>query len=196
MRPKARSDVTELLQAWSAGEPHALEQLMPLVYDELHAIARGYLRRERPGHTLQATAVIHEAYLRMVDKTHPHWQGRVHFFAVAATVMRRVLVDHARARAALKRGAGAAAQRLSAGLVEGPQPRAAKPGLLDLDRALDALAALDARKARVVELRYFGGLDLAETAQVLGVSTATVRLDTRLARAWLQRELERAGRGA
>lgn len=168
---------------------------MPLVYGELHAIARGYLRRERPGHTLQATAVIHEAYLRLVDKTHPHWNGRVHFFAVAATVMRRVLVDHARARAAVKRGSGVAGAPLPAALLDPAASRATVPGLLDLDRALDALAAFDARKARVVELRYFGGLDLEETAQVLGVSTATVRLDTRLARAWLQRALEHEGRG-
>jgi RNA polymerase sigma factor (TIGR02999 family) len=187
--------VTELLLAWSAGEPRALERLMPLVYDELHSIAAGYLRRERAGHTLQATAVIHEAYLRMVDKTHPHWHGRVHFFAVAATVMRRVLVDHARARDAVKRGGGAPERSLSE-RVDAPLASAPEAGLLDLDRALDALAAFDARKARVVELRYFGGLDLEETARVLGVSSATVRLDTRLARAWLRRELERAGRQA
>lgn len=187
-------DVTAILAAWRAGERGALDRLMPLVYDELRSLAEGYLRRERPDHTLQATAVLHEAYLRLVEKTHPHWEGRVHFFAVAAQVMRRILVDHARERRAAKRGGDAVQVALDA------DPAAAPAALdlvdlLDLDAALDRLAALDARKGRVIELRYFGGLTEAEAAQVLEVSPATVRLDLRLARAWLLAELGGTGHG-
>lgn len=189
-------DVTAILDAWRAGESGALDRLIPLVYDELRALAEGYLRRERPDHTLQATAVLHEAYLRLVEKTHPSWEGRVHFFAVAAQVMRRILVDHARERRAVKRGGEAVKVSLDA------DPAAAssvsgldRVDLLDLDTALDRLSALDARKGRVIELRYFGGLTEAEAARVLAVSPATVRLDLRLARAWLLTELGGTGHG-
>lgn len=189
MHAHASADVTDLLRAWSAGEPDALARLMPLVYSEMHSIAAAYLRRERVGHTLQATALIHETYLRLVERTHPNWSGRVHFFAAAAALMRRVLVDHARARASAKRGGGALRVALDD---RSAAPARPAPDVRDLDRALDALALFDARKARAVELRYFGGLSVEETADVLGVSGATVRLDTRLARAWLQRELSGA----
>jgi RNA polymerase sigma factor (TIGR02999 family) len=192
------SEITRLLIAWREGDGGALDRLIPLVYDDLRALAAGYLRRERPDHTLQPTAVLHDAYLRLVEKTHPQWEGRVHFFAAAAQAMRRILVDHARERRAAKRGG--AAERVS---LDGETPVAA-PGkeipfladLLDLDLALERLAALDARKARGVELRYFGGLTESEAAQVLGVSPATVRLDLRLARAWLLAALAGGGPGA
>lgn len=192
------SEVTRLLIAWREGEAGALDRLIPLVYDDLRALAAGYLRRERPDHTLQPTAVLHDAYLRLVEKTHPRWEGRVHFFAAAAQAMRRILVDHARERRAAKRGG--AAERIS---LDAETPVAA-PGaespfladLLDLDSALERLAALDGRKARGVELRYFGGLTESEAAEVLGVSPATVRLDLRLARAWLLAALAGGPSGA
>ncbi len=178
-------DVTTLLEAWRGGDAQALDRLMPVVYDELRTLARSYLRRERPEHTLQATAVTHEAYLRLVEKTHPRWQGRLHFFAVAAQVMRRVLVDHARARQAAKRGGNAVKVSLEDG------DAAVEPPLdvLDLDTALTRLAERDPRKARVIELRYFGGLTAREAAEVLEVSEETVHLDSRFARSWLTREL-------
>jgi RNA polymerase sigma factor (TIGR02999 family) len=191
-------DVTEILDAWRAGDAGALDRLIPLVYDELRSLAEGYLRRERPDHTLQATAVLHEAYLRLVEKTHPHWEGRVHFFAVAAQVMRRILVDHARERRAAKRGGAALQVSLDADPAATPVAPASGldvVDLLDLDAALDRLSALDTRKGRVIELRYFGGLTEAEMARVLAVSPATVRLDLRLARAWLLAELGGSGRG-
>ena len=183
-------DVTEILGAWRAGDHGALDRLIPLVYDELRALAEGYLRRERPDHTLQATAVLHEAYLRLVEKTHPNWEGRAHFFAVAAQVMRRILVDHARERRAAKRGGEAVKVPIEADPpVRGAPAALDLVDLLDLDAALDRLSALDARKGRVIELRYFGGLTEAEAACVLALSPATVRLDLRLARAWLLAEL-------
>lgn len=189
------ADVSGLLRAWRGGEAGALDRLIPLVYQELRSLAAGYLRRERQDHTLEPTAVLHEAYLRLVDKTHPRWEGRVHFFAVAAQVMRRVLVDHARARQAAKRGGDAVKVPLEeeqAGLAAGGAPAAGPdPVLLALDDALDRLARLDPRKSRTIELHYFGGLTHGEVARLLGVSTATVRLDSRLARAWLCRELRR-----
>lgn len=195
------ADVSGLLRAWRAGEHGALDRLIPLVYQELRSLAAGYLRRERQDHTLEPTAVLHEAYLRLVDKTHPRWEGRVHFFAVAAQVMRRVLVDHARARQAAKRGGEAVKVPLEEGqtglaagpyLMVGPDPMAGPdPVLLALDEALDRLARLDPRKSQAIELRYFGGLTHDEVARLLGVSTATARLDSRLARAWLSRELRR-----
>lgn len=191
-------DVTEILDAWRAGDAGALDRLIPLVYDELRSLAEGYLRRERPDHTLQATAVLHEAYLRLVEKTHPHWEGRVHFFAVTAQVMRRILVDHARDRRAAKRGGEIVKISLDADPAATPAAPASAfdlVDLLDLDAALDRLSALDIRKGRVIELRYFGGLTEAETARVLEVSPATVRLDLRLARAWLLAELGGSGRG-
>jgi RNA polymerase sigma factor (TIGR02999 family) len=179
--------VTNLLAAWSGGDPVALERLMPLVERELHLLASRYLRRERPGHTLQTTALVHEAYLRLVDQRDVRWQSRAHFFGIAAQMMRRILVDHARRIAYARRGGGAAKVSLDEACVVSAE-RAAE--LVALDDALLALARLDGRKCRVVELRYFGGLSVEETAEVLGVSTDTVGRDWRAARAFLRRELE------
>ena len=179
-------DLTRLLLAWRDGEPGALDRLAPLVYDELRRQARRQLHGERAGHTLQPTALVHEAFLRLVEQRRAQWQNREQFFAVASRAMRRVLVDHARARMAAKRGDG---QTLVA-LDEARAP-SASPGVdvLALDRALDRLAGLDPRQARVVELRYFGGLTAPETAAALDVSLATVNRDWAMARAWLFREL-------
>jgi RNA polymerase sigma factor (TIGR02999 family) len=180
------ASVTQLLLEWTGGDRAALDRLMPLVYGELRRLAAGYLGRERRDHTLQPTALVHEAFLRLVDQQRIEWQGRAHFLALAATLMRQLLIDHARKHRAAKRGSGG--PRLT--LLEGDL--AAEPrdvDLLDLDRALSALAALDSRQARVVELRYFGGMTIEETAEVLEVSPATVKLDWSLARAWLLREL-------
>jgi RNA polymerase sigma factor (TIGR02999 family) len=179
--------VTNLLAAWSGGDRAALERLMPLVERELHLLASRYLRRERPGHTLQTTALVHEAYLRLVDQRDVRWQSRAHFFGIAAQMMRRILVDHARRIAYARRGGGAAKVSLDEACVVSAE-RAAE--LVALDDALLALARLDERKCRVVELRYFGGLSVEETAEVLGVSTDTVGRDWRAARAFLRRELE------
>lgn len=181
--------VTRLLRGWGAGDPEAPELLMPLVYDRLRGLARRQLSRERNGHTLSPTALVHEAYLRLAGLRRIRWQDRGHFLALAATTMRRVLVSRARRRLAEKRGGGGVAvplEDLPALSVERSEE------LLALDDALGALAALDARQVRVVELRYFGGLTIQETAAVLSVSPATVKLDWTLARAWLHREL--AGR--
>jgi RNA polymerase sigma factor (TIGR02999 family) len=182
-------DLTRLLLDWSRGDQTALDRLMPLVYDELRALAERSLRHERSGHTLQGTALVHEAYLKLVDQRQVRWQDRAHFFAVAAQLMRRVLVDHARRHGAVKRGSGA--PRLP--LHEADAPAAAAPLVdwLALDCALDRLAALDERQARTVELRFFGGLTIEETAEVLQVSQATVKNDWNLARGWLYRELQR-----
>ena len=179
-------DLTRLLVAWSHGEPGALDRLVPLVYGQLRRQARLQLRHERAGHTLQPTALVHEAFLRLVGQSRAQWQNREHFFAVAARAMRRVLVDHARARAAAKRGDG----RTLIALDEAPDP-AAPPAVdvLALDQTLDRLAAIDLRQARVVELRYFAGLSAPETAAALEVSLATVNRDWAMARAWLFREL-------
>ena len=183
--PSDGTEVTRLLQQWRAGDRAALERLLPLVYDELHALARRHMLGERTDHTLQTTALIHEAYLRLcgADVT---WEGRVHFLAVAAQTMRRVLVDHARARSRAKRGGGDAPITLDDALAASPQ----RPDeLLALDEALDRLSTLDQRKARAVELHYFGGLTYDETAAALDVSAATVDRELRLAKAWLYREL-------
>jgi RNA polymerase sigma factor (TIGR02999 family) len=182
-----QADVTELLQAWSGGDRAALDRLMPLVYDELKRVAARHLAGERAGHTLQATALVHEAYLKLVDQRSARWQNRAQFFAVAAQLMRRILVDHARAHAAAKRGAGATRVTLSALEETGVD----QPDLdvVALDAALDRLAALDPRQARVVELRYFGGLSLEETASVVEISPATVKRDWAMARAWLYQQL-------
>jgi RNA polymerase sigma factor (TIGR02999 family) len=179
------TEVTRLLQSWRQGDAGALERLLPLIYDELHAIARRHMQGERPDHTLQTTALIHEAYLRLcgADVT---WEGRVHFLAVAAQTMRRVLVDHARARSRDKRGGGEAPVTLDDALAASPE----RPDdLLALDEALTRLSALDERKARAVELHYFGGLTYDETAAALEVSAATVDRELRMAKAWLYREL-------
>jgi RNA polymerase sigma factor (TIGR02999 family) len=178
--------LTGLLRAWSAGDRAALDALLPLVYSELRAQARRHLVRERRNHTLQPTALVHETFLRLQGQQRAQWQNRQQFFAVAARTMRRVLVDHARARFAAKRGAG---QTLLA-LDDVPEPAAQRGvDVLALDQALERLADLDPRQARVVELRYFGGLSAEETAATLEVSLATVNRDWALARAWLFREL-------
>lgn len=179
-------DVTRLLLAWSKGDAAALEELIPLVYDALHGLAERYLAQEGSGHTLQPTAVVHEAYLKLVDQKRVTWRNREHFFAVAAQAMRRLLVDHARRRDAQKRG-GAATRVPLEEAAPSIVPREAD--VVALDRALEKLATLDARQAKIVELRYFGGLTLDETAVVLGTSPSTVGRAFRLAKAWLYREL-------
>jgi RNA polymerase sigma factor (TIGR02999 family) len=182
-------EVTRLLKAWSEGDNAALGQLTPLVYDELRRLAARYMRRERPGHTLQTSALINEAYLRLVDSRGVQWQNRAHFFGVSAQMMRRILVDFARARQNLKRGGGAQHASLDEAMVSAPER---STDLLALDEALERLAALSPRQSRVVVLRYFGGLTEEEMAEVLNVSPRTVRNDWGLARAWLFRELTRS----
>ena len=187
-----RADITELLVAWRNGDEGALAQLMPEVHGELHRIARRCMRGERAGHTLQATALVNEAYVRLVDTRQVRWQDRTHFLAMSARLMRRVLVDHARARLYQKRGGGALKVTLTDGLAgsdEQPQD------VIALHDALDALAKFDERKSRVVELRFFGGLTIEETAHVLGVSVDTIMRDWKLAKAWLLREIEGRGTG-
>ena len=180
-------DVTELLRAWSDGDDGALERLLPLMEAELRRLARGYMGRERRGHTLQTTALVNEAFVRLTDARQVRWQDRAHFLALSARLMRRVLVDHARSRGYRKRGGGAERVTLDEELVASPEPPV---DVLALDRALEALAAVDARKSRVIELRFFGGLSVEETADVLHVSPDTVKRDWRLAKLWLLRELE------
>jgi RNA polymerase sigma factor (TIGR02999 family) len=182
----AERDVTRLLVAWSEQTPGAEEALFPLVYDELRRIAGQHLRRERECHTLQPTALVHEVYMRLIDQTRVTWQNRAHFFGVAATMMRRILINHARDRATEKRGG--AQHRLSLEDADVPVEQCASD-LLALDEALERLAALDARKSRVVELLYFGGLNVKEVAEVLKVSEKTVQRDWDMARSWLYREL-------
>jgi RNA polymerase sigma factor (TIGR02999 family) len=179
--------VTELLRAWSDGDEGAIEQLTPLVEAELRRLARAYMRRERRGHTLQTTALVNEAFLRLVGARTVGWKDRAHFLGIAARLMRRVLVDHARARGYRKRGGGVQRVTLNEGLVASPEPAL---DVIDLDRALETLAAADPRKGQVIELRYFGGLSVEETAEVLHVSSDTVKRDWRLAKLWLLRELE------
>jgi RNA polymerase sigma factor (TIGR02999 family) len=183
-------EVTQLLRAWRDGDPTALEQLMPLVYDELHRLAKRYMHRERGLQTLQTTALIHEAYLRLMDQQEAQWQNRAHFFAVAATLMRRILVDHARARQFQKRGGDTQRVTFDEALAVSDE-RAAE--VVALDEALTALAQFDERKSRMVELRFFGGLSIAETAEVLGVSPGTVMRDWTLAKTWLQHEINKRG---
>ena len=182
----APGEVTRLLVAWGQGDPGALEELIPLVYDELRRLAARHLSRERPAHTLQPTALVHEAYLKLVDQKRVTWKNRGHFFAVAAQTMRRLLVDHARRLEADKRGSAMTLVPLEA--VDAATP-AREADLLALDRALEKLASLDATQAKVVELRYFGGLTLEETADVLGASVSTIGRSFRMAKAWLYREL-------
>ena len=185
-----QQEVTRLLRAWSEGESAAGDALLDAVYAELRGMARRYLSGERPDHTLPPTALVHEAYLKLVDQRHVRWQSRAHFFAIAARVMRRILVDHARARASIKRGAGERVTLVDQdGRLDPPQI-----DLLALDVALDRLAAIDARHSQLVELRFFGGLTIEEAASVLSVGTATVKRDWVLARAWLYRELGGVGR--
>jgi RNA polymerase sigma factor (TIGR02999 family) len=179
------TEVSQLLLAWRGGDQTALDRLLPLVYAELHQLARRHMRAERPDHTLQTTALVHEAYLRLCG-AEVAWEGRVHFLAVAAQAMRRILVDHARTRARAKRGG--TADRLSFDAVLAASP-GRPPDVIALDEAMERLSTLDERKARVVELHYFGGLTYDETAAALGVSAATVDRDLRLAKAWLYQEL-------
>jgi RNA polymerase sigma factor (TIGR02999 family) len=185
------ADLTGLLLSWREGDEEALSRLIPLVYDQLRRLAARALAGEREGHTLEPTALVHEAYLRLAAGEMPRWNDRLHFFAVASQVMRHLLVDHARGRHRAKRGHGARRLPLAAAVEISVPVDGFEPDLLALDEALTALSTFDARKARVIELRYFGGLTIEEAAQVLGVSTATVILDARLARAWLFARLQR-----
>jgi RNA polymerase sigma factor (TIGR02999 family) len=179
--------VTQLLVDWQRGDPKAMERLMPLVYAELRTIAARYLSRESPGHTLQSTALVHEAYLKLVDQRRVQWQNRAHFFGIAAQMMRRIMVDHARRAHRDKRGGGTPKLSLDAAIAtEAP---ATEVGLIALDAALIELAKIDARAAQIVELRYFSGLTIEETAEVLAVSPGTIKRDWTTARAWLYREL-------
>ena len=186
MSEDSRNDISELLVAWGGGDEAALERLMPLVYDELKRLAHRYMRGERVGHTLQTTALVNEAYLRLAKWKDVHWQNRAQFFAVSAQMMRRILVDFARERQYQKRGGGALQVSLSeaAAFAGGPET-----DLVALDEALTALAKVDLRKAQMVEMRFFGGLSIAEVAEVLKVSEETVNRDWRLAKVWLLREL-------
>lgn len=175
-------DVTTLLRAWSLGDPTARDELVPLVYSDLHRRAAAYLRRERAGHLLQPTALVHEAYLRLVDQRSAVWQNRAQFLAVASQIMRRILIDHARAMKVAKRSGALARVSLAEGLAEAAPPDV---DALDLDIALTRLAEFDHRKSRIAELRFFGGLTLAEIGHVLGISVATVEREWQVARAWL-----------
>jgi len=190
----AQSEITRLLADWGNGNQAALEKLLPLVYDELHRLASSYMRRERPDHTLQTTALVHEAYLRLVDQRHVRWQTRVHFFAAAAQMMRHILVDYARGRRRAKRGEGMPELSLDeAGILSSERTEE----LLEVNDALISLTAADPRKGRVFELRYFGGMSVDEAAEALKVSPATVARDWRMAKAWLRREIgNRLGDGA
>ena len=181
-------NVTQLLMKWSEGDETALEQLMPLVYSELRRLASNYLRRERQNHTLQPTALVNEAYLKLVDQRKPRWQNRAQFYGVAAQMMRRILVDHARQNKAVKRG-GSDQQKLS---ITSAGQLGEKPDidLLALHEALEELKTFDSQQERIVELKFFGGLSIEETAEVLGVGHATVERDWKMARAWLRRKLE------
>ena len=181
--------VTELLVAWGNGDQSARDELIPLVYEELHRLAHRYMGRERIGHTLQTSGLVNEAYLRLIDQSQVRWQNRAHFFGIAAQMMRRILVDHARSRQYAKRGGGAEYVSLDEAAIVSPERAAA---VVALDDALTSLAAMDARKSQIVELRFFGGLSIEETAEVLGVSPGTVARDWTLAKAWLQREMTAA----
>jgi RNA polymerase sigma factor (TIGR02999 family) len=184
--PDAREDVTQVLAQMKDGDKRAADRLLPLVYDEFRALARHYLSQERMNHTLQPTALVHEAYMKLVDQTRVDWQGKNHFFAVAAQAMRRILVDHARSRQRDKRGGGRARVALDEACALSPQK---DEDVLALDEALEKLASIDPRQAKVVELRFFGGMNVDEVAKALGVSKRTVEGDWTFARAWLAREL-------
>jgi RNA polymerase sigma-70 factor (ECF subfamily) len=183
----SQTGVTDLLVHWSEGDQEALNKLIPLVYDELHKLASRYLRRERRDHTLQTTAVVHEAYLKLVNQRNANFENRLHFFAVAAQIMRRILVDYARRHHASKRGGDLYKLSLDEALVTSEEKGA---DLLALDEALDRLAAIDPRQSRVVELRVFAGLTLEETAQALNISPSTVRREWSMAKAWLHRQIK------
>lgn len=189
-QPPHSHEVTRLLHAWAGGDEQALELLMPLVYDELHHLARLYMAGERPGQTLQTTALVHEVYLRLVDVKHVNWNDRAHFYALCARLMRRILIDFARSRSYQKRGGGTIQVELNEALTV-----SAIPGdeVLAIDDALKRLAIVDARKSQVVELRFFGGLTVEEAAAALKISPETVMRDWRMAKAWLLRELRHGG---
>ena len=188
MTAPSTKEVTQLLLDWGDGDKAALDKLMPMVYDELRRLARYYLGRERAGHTLQTTALVNEAYLRLIDQRSVRWQNRAHFFGIASQMMRRILVDHARARQYAKRGGGAQRVSLDEAMIVSEE-RAAE--VVALDDALNALAEIDLRKSRIVEMRFFGGLTIEETAEVLAVSPGTVMRDWTLAKAWLHREMSK-----
>jgi len=183
-RISATHDLTRLLARWANGDEHALEDLTPLVYKELRRLAASHLRRERKSHTLQPTALVHEAYLRLVDQSNPRWENRSHFYGIAARLMRQILVEHARRKQAIKRAARTVSLEQAVGF---GQERGRD--LVALDNALTALEKLDPRKCKAVELRYFGGLSMDEVAQALNVSPVTVRRDLRMAETWLHREM-------
>ena len=193
MTDPGRTDITQLLVDWSRGDSTALTALLPLVYEELRRLAQNQLRAERSDHTLQRTALVHEAFLRLVDQKHVDWQSRMHFYGLAAQMMRRVLVDHARRRGAQKRGENLVKVDID-DLEEGADAQAlavadAELDFQEFDNVLKRLEALDARQGRLVELRFFGGLSLEESAEVIGISLSTARRDWNFARAWLQREM-------
>jgi len=181
-------EVTRLLLAWNAGDKAALERLMPLVYAELRQLAERHFRKERPGHTLQPTAIVHEVYFRLIDQTRVTWKNRGHFLAIASQAMRRILIDHARGRGAEKRGGQAERVTLDPAIAS-PEP-AREVDVLALDEALERLKVLDAAQAQVVELRFFGGLTIEEAADVMAISPSSAKRDFRSAKAWLYRELE------
>jgi RNA polymerase sigma factor (TIGR02999 family) len=186
----SQGEITQLLRAWGSGNEGALDKLTPVVYDELRRMARRYMRRENPDNSLQATALVHEAYLKLVDAKVAQWQDRAHFFAISARLMRRILVDSARTKDAAKRGGEAVRVELNESIDGLPME---SNQMLRLDEAMQALAKFDPRKAQVVELRFFGGLSVEETAEVLKISPQSVMRDWKLARVWLAREMERAG---
>lgn len=186
MHNESPSPVTKLLVRWRAGDREALEELMPLVYDELRGLAHHYLRQERSDHTLQSTALVHEAYMRLAGQNPPEWQNRAHFFGIAAHLMRQILVEYARSRRTAKRGANA--PRLALDAAEA-LPQQTDVDVVALDRALQELSELDAQQGRIVELRFFAGLTIEDTSEVLGISPATVKRDWTTARAWLYRAM-------
>lgn len=183
----SQNQVTQLLLDWGNGDKAALDKLVPVVYQELRRLAAYYMRRERPGHTLQTSALVNEAYMRLIDYSQMRWQSRAHFFAVAAQAMRRILVEHARKRHFAKRGGGAVKVSFDEAAIVSQEQAA---DLVALDDALTSLEAMDERKARIVELRYIGGLNIEETAEVLDISPATVQREWRAAKAWLYREIK------
>lgn len=184
--PQTPQNVTQLLLGWSKGDKEALDKLVPLVYDELRRQAARYLRRERAGHTLQTTALIHEAYLRLIDQKNVHWQNRAHFFGIAAQLMRRILVDHARTRKRAKRGGSDVRVSFSEATLKA---KGQDLDIVALDEALERLTEIDEQQSRIVELRFFSGLTVEETAEVLSISPATVKRDWSMAKAWLHREI-------
>ena len=186
MSTTSPQDVTQILRNWQTGDPEAAAKLMPLVYEELRRLAHHYMGGQRPDHTLQATALVNEAYLRLADQTNPSWQNRAHFFAVAARAMRQILVNYAQSQRSQKRGGGALKVELDEAAIVSPEK---SKEIVDLHEALERLATLDSRKAQVVELKYFGGLNYDEMAEVLKISRVTVRRDWEFARAWLHTEL-------